>query len=134
MAKLVCRGKSLGFTILPYSFSLMKTLQRELLTYPSDEVLGYVTHNEDVNERKFIYTESGRLTEVSDHWALDILKEFPYVEEEGPWIVYTCSPERAEIAFQKISSNEALRIHNWDTWYVKGKEDNVAVITSWEIF
>lgn len=132
MAKLICRGKEVKFTIFPYTCGT--SIQHELLSSPSDYVLGYVTSNLDINQRKFIYTESGRVTEVSEHWSLDILKEFPYIEEEGPWIVYNCSPEQTRLAFQKISYNEALQIHSWDTWSVKGKESKIAVVTSWEIF
>jgi hypothetical protein len=65
---------------------------------------------------------------------LDILKELPYLEEDGPWIVYNCSPEKAKSAFHKILSDESLFIDNWDTWSVKGKDAKVAVITSWEIY
>jgi hypothetical protein len=129
MAKLICRGNDLGFTILPYSEGDKQSLQDELLENPSDDVLGYVTCS-----RKFRYTESGKVTEVGDHWALDILNEFPYIEEDGPWIVYTCCPEHAQDAFHKIGGDEVLQIHNWDTWSIAGKEANVAVVTSFEIF
>lgn len=128
MAKLICRGSDIGFTILPYSESNNK-LQEELIDNPADEVLGFVTR-----ERRFRYTESGTITEVGNHWSLDILNELPYIEEDGPWIVYTCCPEDAEVAFHKIGSNEVLHIHNWDTWSIEGKEGKVAVVTSLEIF
>ena len=126
MAKLICRGKEINFTILQWGEDDLHDL---LIKNPSDYVLGYVTH-----ERKFRYTESGKETEVDDHWTLDILKEFPYIEDEGPWIVYTCSPEEAQLAFSKIVTNEALYIHNWDTWSIAGKESKVAVVTSFELF
>jgi len=129
MAKLISRGSDLGFTILPYSESDTHSLQQELLESPSDSVLGYVT-----SSRKFRYTESGVVTEVGEHWSLDILNELPYIEEDGPWIVYTCCPEHAEIAFHKIGGSEVLHIHNWDTWSITGKEAKVAVVTSFEIF
>jgi len=129
MAKLICRGNDLGFTILPYSENDKDLLEEELLENPSDDVLGYVTCS-----RKFRYTESGKVTEVGDHWALDILNEFPYIEEDGPWIVYTCCPEHTQDAFHKIGGDEVLQIHNWDTWSIAGKEANVAVVTSFEIF
>jgi hypothetical protein len=129
MAKLICRGSDIGFTILPYTEGDKDSLQDELLENPSDSVLGYVTCS-----RKFRYTESGKVTEVGDHWALDILNEFPYIEEDGPWIVYTCCPEHAQDAFTKIGGDEVLQIHNWDTWSIAGKEANVAVVTSFEIF
>jgi hypothetical protein len=128
MAKLICRGNDLGFTILPYSGS-NNELQEELIDNPSDEVLGFVTR-----ERRFRYTESGTITEVGNHWSLDILNEFPYIEEDGPWIVYTSCPEHAEVAFHKIGGNEVLHIHNWDTWSINGKQGKVAVVTSFEIF
>jgi hypothetical protein len=128
MAKLICKGDDLGFTILPHD-SISAIVEKELLENPSDKVLGYVTR-----ERKFRYTESGKVTEVNEHWSLDILEEFPYVEQDGPWIVYTCSPEDAQVAFHKIGGNEVLHIHNWDTWSITGKESNVAVVTSFEIY
>ena len=132
MAKLLSRGEDNRFTILPYS--LHTPIQDELLAHPSDYVLGYVTYNKETGERKFIYTESGGMTPAEDHWSLTILKEFPYVEEDGPWIVYSCSPQKASLAFNKILSIETLHIDNWDTWSVDGKNANVAVITSWEIY
>lgn len=132
MATLVCRGEDIRFTILPYP--LDRPIQQELLSHPSDFVLGYVTHNEETCERTFTYTESGKLTDGKDHWSLDILKELPYLEEHGPWIVYNCSPEQAKSAFHKILSGESLHIYNWDTWSVKGKDAKVAVVTSWEIY
>ena len=132
MATLVCRGEDIGFTILPYPLST--PIQQELLSHPSDYVLGYVTHNQETAERKFTYTESGRLFPVDDHWSLAILKEFPYVEQNGPWIVYNCSPEKTKLEAHKILSSESLHIYNWDTWSVKSKKAKVAVITSWELY
>jgi len=129
MAKLICRGSDIGFTILPYSESDKNSLQDELLENPTDEVLGYVT-----SSRKFRYTESGTVTEVGNHWSLDILNELPYIEEDGPWIVYTCCPEHTQDAFHKIGGDEVLNIHNWDTWSIEGKEGKIAVVTSFEIF
>ena len=128
MAKLICRGSDIGFTILPYSGSNNK-LQEELIDNPADEVLGFVTR-----ERRFRYTESGTITEVGSHWSLDILSEIPYIEEEGPWIVYTCCPEHTKDAFTKIGADEVLQIHNWDTWSIEGKDGKIAVVTSFEIF
>jgi len=132
MAKLISRGEDIRFTILPYS--LNKPIQQELIAHPSDYVLGYITHNKETGERKFIYTESGGLTDAVDHWSLAILKEFPYVEQDGPWIVYNCSPQEAKLAFGKFLSIESLWINNWDIWSVDGKDAKVAVITSWEIY
>ena len=132
MAKLISRGEDVQFTILPYSFD--KLIQDELIAHPSDYVLGYITFNEETLERKFIYTESGELTPIENHWSLAILKEFPYVEQDGPWIVYSCSPQKATVEFGKFLSVEALRINNWDIWSVDIKNARVAVITSWEIY
>jgi len=134
MVTLISRGNDIGFTILPYS--LTTPVQQEILTRPSDYVLGYVTHNKETGERKFTYTESGGATEINNHWSLTILKEFPYVEQEGPWIVYSCSPEKTRLAFSKILSkySESLHIYNWDLWSVEGKEGKVAVVTSWELY
>ena len=128
MAKLICRGSDIGFTILPYSGSNNK-LQEELIDNPADEVLGFITR-----ERRFRYTESGTITEVGSHWSLDILSELPYIEEEGPWIVYTSCPEHTQNAFTRIGGDEVLQIHNWDIWSIEGKEGKVAVVTSFEIF
>lgn len=132
MAKLISRGKDIGYTILPYS--LNTPIEQGLLVRPSDYAIGYITHNIETGERKFIYTESGRLTPIEDHWSLAILKEFPYVEQEGPWILYKCPPEQTTIAFSKILNDESLHIRNWDMWSVDGKDAKVAVITSWEIY
>ena len=132
MATLVCRGEDIRFTILPYS--LDTPIQQELLAHPSDYVLGYVTYNQETGERKFTYTEPGALTPIEDHWSLDVLMQFPYVEQNGPWIVYYCSPQKAKQAFHKILDSESLHIDNWDTWSVDSKDAKVAVITSWEIY
>lgn len=103
MTTLISYGNELGFTILPYT--LEKPVHLELISHPHDDVLGYITHNKETNERKFTYTESGGLTEVNDHWSLTIIKEFPYCEESGSWIVYRCSPEKTRLAFGKFSLN-----------------------------
>ena len=132
MANLISRGEDIKFTILPYS--LNTPIQQELIAHPSDYVLGYITNNKETGERQFIYTESGGLTPLEDHWSLAILKEFPYIEQDGPWIVYSCSPQKAKSAFGKILNNESLQIYNWDTWYVKGKDAKIAVITDLEIY
>ncbi len=124
MAKLICRGNEIGFTILPWREDGLHDL---LIKKPSDYVLGYVTRN-----RKFRYTESGKSIEVDDHWTLDILKEFPYIEEEGQWIVYTCSPEKTKDKFD-LYDGVCLMIDNWDIWSVTGKNSKVAVVTSFEI-
>ena len=113
MANLISRGEDIKFTILPYS--LNTPIQQELIAHPSDYVLGYITNNKD-------------------HWSLAILKEFPYIEQDGPWIVYSCSPQKAKSAFGKILNNESLQIYNWDTWSVKGKDAKIAVITDLEIY
>jgi len=135
MAKLVSRGKDIGFTILPYFLTI--SLEEELITNPSDYVLGYITYNKEYDEYKFTYTESGGLTKANNHWSFDIMKEFPYCDEDQDvWIVYNCSPEQTILEFGKIltKSHETLHIHNWDVWSVEGKDSKVAVITSWEIF
>ena len=132
MAELVSSGKDLGYTILPYM--LDKPLQLELFANPSDYVLGYITFNEYTGERKFTYTESRSPIKAKKHWSLDIMKEFPYCEHNGPWIVYSCSPEKIRLEFNKLLSSESLHIYSWDTWSVVGKTAKVAVITSQEIF
>jgi YD repeat-containing protein len=134
MAALTCRGSDLGYTILP--FQLDTVIQNELIAHPSDFVLGYITYNQENGRRKFTYTESGRLTVVNDHWSLAIMKEFPYVEQAGPWIVYNCSPEKTKLEFGNILSKYSLSlwIHNWDTWTVHCKNAKVAVVTSWETY
>jgi len=135
MATLISRGDDIRFTIFSYKID-DTPLQQLLVDHPSDHVLGYVTHNKETGERQFVYTESVGLTETEDHWSLAVLKEFPYVEQEGPWIVYNCSPEKTRLEFGNILSkySQSLHIYNWDTWSVQGKEAKVAVITSWEIF
>ena len=132
MAKLIVSSKEIRYTILPYTLST--PIQVELFNHPSDYVLGYITYNEHTGIRKFTYTESGGLISANNHWSLDIMKEFPYCEESGPWIVYNCSPEETRSQFSKILSSESLHIHSWDTWSVVGKKAKVAVITSYEIY
>jgi hypothetical protein len=134
MAKLVCCGDNIGFTIIPYHID--SPPEKALLTDPSDYVLGYITHNKDIDVYKFNYTESGVLTEVNDHWSLTIVKMFPSDMTTASWIVYNCSPEKTSREFSKIlgGCGETLHINNWDIWSVEGKESKVAVITSWEIF
>jgi hypothetical protein len=136
MASLVCSAKDLGYTILPYSRQFDESVEQQLLSHPSDHVLGYITYNQETDERKFTYTESGTFVQDNGHWSLSIMKEFPYCEQDGPWIVYTCSPENTQIEFGKIVSkySETLHIYGWDTWSVSGKNAKVAVVTSWEIF
>jgi hypothetical protein len=133
MAKLLSKGDEIGFTVLPYS--LDTPIEEELLSHPSDHALGFVTANKETGERIFTYVESGGLIKANNHWSLAILKEFPYCEQEGPWIIYSCSPSKTKSEFGKIlNSGETLHIDNWDTWSVEGKESKVGVITSWEIF
>ena len=132
MATLLCRDKDLGYTIMPYRSD--KPLQLELFAHPSDYVIGYITYQEYTGIHKFTYTESGSLIQAKKHWSLDIMKEFPYCEQSGPWILYSCSPEKTRYEFGKILSNVCLNIHSWDTWSVAGKNAKVAVVTSWEIF
>lgn len=132
MAKLIVSSKDIRYTILPYT--LRTPIQLELVAHPSDYVLGYITYNEYTGIRKFTYTESGGLISANNHWSLDIMKEFPYCEESGPWIVYSCSPEETRSQFSKILSSETLHIHSWDTWSVVGKKSKVAVITSYELY
>jgi hypothetical protein len=134
MPKLISSTKEIGFTILPY---LLDTpIIQELLAHPSDYALGFITHDKETGERKFTYIESGILVEAKNHWSLTILKESPYCEEEGSWIVYTCSHGKTQLEFNKIlkNSGETLHLNEWDTWCVEGKDSKVIVITSWEIF
>lgn len=132
MATLIFSGREIGYTILPYTFDT--PLKQELITNTSDYVLGYVTKNPETGEFKFIYTESGELTEANDHWSLNILKNLPYFEDVNAWIIYNCPPHKTKSEFGKILNYEALHINNWDIWTVKGKDAKIAVITSWEIF
>ena len=134
MAKLISNGEEIGFTIIPYDF--VTPLHTELIEHPSDNVIGYITHNKETGERKFTYTESGELTRANNHWSLTVLQEFPYCEQEVSWIVYNCPPAKAKLEFNKIlkTSHETLHIDNWDTWSVEGKHANIAVITDWEIY
>ena len=136
MATLVCSGKDLGYTILPYSRQFDESIEDQLLNHPSDHVLGYITYNQETGDRQFTYTESGTFVQDNRHWSLSIIKEFPYCEQNGPWIVYACSPEKTQLEFGKIlyNSSETLHIYDWDTWSVTAKNAKVAVITSWEIF
>jgi hypothetical protein len=132
MAKLLSSGDDIGYTIVPYNLVISLNV---FSANPSDYLLGYVTYNKERDEHRFTYTESGGLTEAKDHWSLSILKEFPNCEKEYSWLVYSSLPEKAQAEFNHIlGSGETLRIGNWDTWSVKGKNAKVAVVTSWEIF
>lgn len=134
MPTLVSSGKDIGFTILPYFINT--PVEDELLANPSDYVLGYITCNTETGKYRFTYTESGHLTKTKNHWSLSIIKEFPYCEQKGPWIVYNCSPEQTTIEFGKIlrNSHETLHVDNWDIWSVEGKDSKVVVITSWGVY
>lgn len=131
MAKLISSGQDIGFTILPYT--LDTPIQEELIANRSDNMIGYISHDKESGDYKFFY--GGRI-ELSEDWSLDIIKEFPYCEQDGPWIVYNCSPRNAALEFSKIlrKSHETLHIYNWDIWAVEAKDSKVAVVTSWEIF
>jgi len=130
MATLISSGNEIGFTILPYLFD--KPLEEELIAHRNEYVLGYIT-----SDRTFMYMDmdTGVFTEAK-HWSLDIVKEFPYSNEKCPWIVYCCPPKKTKLVFSKILSkyHQALHIDSWDIWSVKGKDDKVSVVTSWEIF
>jgi hypothetical protein len=132
MATRVIYGKEIGFTILPYP--LDTPIQQELLSHPHDDVLGYVTYDKQTDRRKFTYTESGELIETDNHWSLQVLKESPYLEHSGPWIIYKCHPQKVPSAFSSILSKLAqlLYIYDWDIWSVEGKKSKVAVVTAWE--
>jgi len=134
MVKLLSSGNDIGFTILPY---LCDTpVEDDLFDYPSDYLIGYITHNNETGERKLTYTDSGVCMEENNHWSLNILEKFPYCDQEGSWIIYNCSPEKTTQEFNKILArfHETLHIGNWDTWSVEGEDATVALITSWEIF
>jgi hypothetical protein len=130
MAKLLCSGKEIGFTILPYL--LGSSIQETLIANPSDCLVGYITNNNPKGVYKFNYIDSDTL--VDNHWSLTIVNKFPYYHEEGQWIVYNCSPERTKKEFGKILTGEALHITNWDIWSVEGKESKIAVVTSWSCY
>jgi len=132
MAASVSRGDELQFTIIPHE--LTKETQQSLLTYPNKFLLGFVTHNEETGERKFTYTEAGCFSETTSHWSLTILKEFPYLEQTGSWLVFNCRPQKTKNEFNRIVSNLELHIDNWDIWTVSGKDGKVAVVTEWEIY
>jgi len=133
MAQLICRGYTIGFTIIPYQLDL--PLQKTLMSNPSDYVLGYITYNNETGVYTFNYTESGVITEANNHWSLSIVKMFP-CDKTDTWIVYNCSPEKTRREFSKIvgGCGAYLHIDNWDIWSVESKESKVAVITSWEIY
>jgi hypothetical protein len=127
------RGDEIGYTLMPYKYDM--PLDQNLAQTPDDSVLGYITTNPDTFERKFTYTESGTPVEAPNHWSLPLLKEFPMVEQKGPWILYACSPEDVPSAYNHLLvTGHALHIYNWDTWRVEGKKATVAVVTSYEIY
>jgi len=134
MAKLISSGEDIRFTIIPILFDI--NLEKELITHSSDYVIGYIKHNKATDERKFTYTESGGLTEANNHWSLAILKNYPYCEQTGPWVVYNCSPEKTTLEFSNLltGSGETLHLYKWDIWSVEGKTAKVAVVTSCDIY
>lgn len=133
MATRLVGNEELGYTIFPYCRDT--PIQDALLSNPSDYVLGFVTHNKHTGTRSFTYTESGQLTETTHHWSLTILQGFPYCEECGPWIVYSCAPEKVNYEFGRLirKYHTSLHICGWDTWSMEGKQKKVAVVRSWEM-
>jgi hypothetical protein len=129
MATLLSTYTEIGFTILPHM--LNTELQQDLIKYPGNYVIGYVTYNKENCEYKFINTNSS--TESNTHWSLNIIKKLPYCENIDTWIVFNCPPHKTKVVFQNILLGDKIQIEHWDTWSVEGADAKVAVITSWEI-
>ena len=131
MATLLSRGREIGYTILPYD--LDTPLEEELKNSPSKRVLGYVKQDNDTGERAFYNVDGSGGWLV--HFAISVLKKFPYCDESGPWIVYKGTPEKAALGFNEIVGKYAqtIHIHEWDTWHVEN-DTVVAVVTEWETY
>ncbi len=134
MVSVVARGDDIGFTIIP--FFLEESLQTALKDYQDDNFLGYVDTNKNTGKRRFTYLESGSPVVTYDHWSLKVLEEFPFIEQEGPWVIYTTGPEDASTAFDKFVSKyyKNLHIYNWDILRVENKQGLIAVVTDYECY
>jgi hypothetical protein len=132
MAKLLCRGNEVEYTILPYE--LDTPIEEELKNSSSDRLVGYVTHDNDTGDRKFVTLKFGY--EWTLNLALSVLKRVPYGDDVGPWIIYKGSPEKAATAFNNIVGKYAqtIHIHNWDSWRLDYGDTIMAVVTSWETY
>jgi hypothetical protein len=118
---------------MPYE--LDTPIEEALKENRTDPTLGFVTVNKETYERTFTYTESGTTISTTDHWSVKLLNEFPYLESEHPWVVYTCDPEEVPDSFNELTAvGHTLHIYNWDTWKVEEKKGSVAVVTSFEIY
>lgn len=132
MATLVARGEEIGFTIIPYE-NLDVPVEEALKANPSDDVLGFITTDSKTMERKFTYTESGVNIESTTHWTIPLMKEFPMIEQDKTWIVYTCDPEHAACEFSDLLTvGQIMHIYNWDIWRVNEKKGTIAVVTEYE--
>jgi hypothetical protein len=133
MPTCLARGDEISYTIIPYEYE--RPLEEIITKHRTDDTLGYVIHDKDTGLRTFTYTESGNKTVVTDHWSLNLLKEFPYLEKQHSWIVYTCQPEDVSDSFNDLLHiGQTLHIGNWDIWKTEEKTGSVAVITSYEIW
>lgn len=134
MPTCLARGNDIAYTIMPYELDM--PVEECVSKNRTDATLGYITHNRETGERKFIYTESGNSTTVTEHWSLNILKEFPYLEAEHAWVVYMCAPEDVRSSFDDYieSYHHTLHIYNWDIWTTEEKKGSVAVVTSYETY
>jgi hypothetical protein len=125
MATLLSSYNDIEFTLLPHA--LDAELQKGLITYPSEKVIGYAVYTKETNDYTFTYSTS---EQDNEHWSLDILKSSPYCENSYMWIVFDCPPHKTATAFQSIVG-ERIHVDKWDTWTIE--DTDVAVITSWEI-
>ena len=133
MPTCLARGADIAYTLMPYE--LDKPIEEALKENRTDETLGFVTYNEETGERTFTYMESGNSVVISDHWSIKLLKEFPYLESEHSWVVYTCDPEEVPHCFNELTAvGQCLHVYNWDIWMVEEKKGSVAVVTSYEIY
>ena len=138
---------------MPYE--LDKPVEEALKENRTDPTLGFITCNKETYERTFTYTESvaraqpttdadgqtpirtesGTTISTTDHWSVKLLNEFPYLESEHSWVVYTCDPEEVPHSFNELTAvGQCLHVYNWDTWKVEEKKGSVAVVTRYEIY
>lgn len=129
MPTCLARGNEIAYTIMPYDYDGAAPLEEALKQHRTDDTLGYVSGG------KFIYTESGNSLETTEHWSLNILKEFPYLEREHDWIIYACAPEDVSCSFNELTAvGHTLHVGNWDIWATEEKKGSIAVVTSYEIY
>jgi hypothetical protein len=134
MPNCIVEGREIKYTIIPFNEEhSQKSVSTLLLENPSDSVLGYVTLDKNSGEFHFTYTEGTNEVTTGSHWSLNILEEWRYDNESGPWIVFNTAPHKARQAYP-TAVGHTLHVDNWDVWRVEGKTGLVAYVTEYEVY